>query len=669
MRPVLRALLLAGFVSAPRALPVSAADLQVVAVSPARNAMAAATTTVRIDFDRPLDPATVTRDTFRVFGRGTGTATGTFAFSNANQSVTLTPARPFSAGEVVLVNLSHAIAAADTSALRSAGYAFQFTIATLPTARSFQRIDTISNRSSPVVATRIYGAQATDLNHDGFLDLATVNEVSSDVRVALNRGDGSGLYGAFLEPEKIAEESSPNEPADFDNDGHTDGCFSAANGQAVTVLLGNGDGTYGSTQTIDLGGQPHGIVVLDVDGDADWDIVDADRSGGVLAVMRNDGHGVFGTPTTFEGGVGGEYGLAAGDMNDDGITDLVVAGRDSQTILTVLGNGDGTFTAATPAQDSGGSTWVIALGDVNGDGRLDATTANSGSNNGAVLLGDGTGRFAAPLLTATGAHTPSTDLGDLDGDGDLDWVLSSFGGGFWRLYVNDGAGHFAFDQEIDAPNNPSCAILLDFDNDGDLDMALTDEMADVILLERNGGVVLPTPTPVCAATPRPCRTPAVAAKSALTMTNVAVAARDGFAWTWAKGAATAKPDFGDPLATTGYDLCVYDAGTLVMGAAAPPAGLCPKTPCWRSRKHGFTYADRTRTPNGLKGITLRAGGAGKSRIAVSGKGSALPLPNLANVTGPVDVQLQRSDGGPCFGTRFSPPFKKHLTTKLIDKSD
>ncbi|MCC6765406.1 MAG: VCBS repeat-containing protein [Deltaproteobacteria bacterium] len=649
-----------------RATRADGAELQVVAVSPAPNAIAPATTLVRIDFDRPLDPTTVSADTVRVFGRGTGTAGGTRVLSNGDQTLTFTPTAPFSAGEIVLVNLSRALAGADGSPLRAAGWAFEITIATAPTTRSFTRIDTISNRSSPGVATRIYGAQATDLNHDGFLDLATVNEVSADVRVALNRGDGTGAFHAFLAPAPIALESSPNEPADFDNDGHTDGCFSAASGRAVTVLMGKGDGTYGTPRTIDLGGQPHGIAVLDVDGDADLDVVVADRQRSMLALLVNDGAGTFAAPAFFDGAVDGEYGLAAGDMNADGIVDLVVGGRDSRSIATLLGNGDGTFTAATP-QDSGGNTWVVTLGDVNGDGHLDATTANSSSNNGAVLLGDGAGGFAAPVVTTTGAHTPSTDLGDLDGDGDLDWVLSVFGGGFWRVYLNDGHGAFTFERQIDAPSNPSCAVLFDFDDDGDLDLALTDEVADVILLERNGGSVKPTATPQCAATPRPCRTPAVAGKAALAISDAATAQRDAFAWSWTKGSATTVADFGDPATTDAFDLCVYDAGALVMSATAPPAGLCPKRPCWKPRKNGLDYADRARTPNGLQSITLRAGGTGKARIAVRAKGEHLTLPAPSGLAGPLEVQLQRPTG-PCFGARYPTPFKKQSPKKLTAKS-
>ena len=103
------------------------AQPDVVSTSPVRNTMASATTAISITFDEPLLTSSITPSSFRVFGRASGTASGAIAFSNGNATLTLTPSRPFSAGERVLVNLSHDVRAADSTPLRSAGYAFEFT--------------------------------------------------------------------------------------------------------------------------------------------------------------------------------------------------------------------------------------------------------------------------------------------------------------------------------------------------------------------------------------------------------------------------------------------------------------------------------------------------------------------------------------------------------------
>ena len=92
--------------------------------------MAVADTPISLTFDQALKTSTVTASSLHVFGKQTGKATGALTFSNADKTVTFTPAKPFSAGELVLVNLSHDVRAADTTPLRSAGYAFQFTIRT-----------------------------------------------------------------------------------------------------------------------------------------------------------------------------------------------------------------------------------------------------------------------------------------------------------------------------------------------------------------------------------------------------------------------------------------------------------------------------------------------------------------------------------------------------------
>src|SRR5262245_17815105 len=472
---------------------LAAAELRVVATSPLRNqGHVPRGTMVSVTFDRPLQTASLNSSTFRVYGRWSGRAEGVLLFSNNDQTVTLMPDRSFSAGEPVSVNLGHAIMAADGSVLRSGGYAFRFTAAAgrtgpviTPRQRLFTRIDTLIVRTTPNVTTRAYGGLGSDFDRDGWLDLAIVNEDSFDLRIFKNRADGTGLYHPFMQPTTpIGHQASPNEPGDFDNDGNPDAATANVADNTVSLVPGRGDGTFQPQQTVAVGGQPHGLAVLDADGDGDPDIVTANTSGNNVSLILNDGSGHFGPATSFDSGGNAEYSLGAGDMDNDGIADLVVGTRNDQMIHILKGNGDGTFTHVS-GRSAGGNTWQLALGDLDGDHTLDVATGNGGSNNGATLKGMGNGTLAAAVVVNTTGGIVSSDLGDLDGDGDLDWILASFGGARWHVFVNNN-GVMVPDQIFLAPQAASCAVFLDFDNDTDLDLALVDEVADVVLLMRNG---------------------------------------------------------------------------------------------------------------------------------------------------------------------------------------
>ncbi|MFO0425041.1 MAG: FG-GAP-like repeat-containing protein [Planctomyces sp.] len=351
-----------------------------------------------------------------------------------------------------------------------------------------------TNRAGVNESSTPYGIIATDLNNDGYVDITSVNEITADLRVFLNTGDGSGRFQSMLNPFPVDFRASPSEPADFNRDGFADiavaNIGTGSNLSSVSILLGNGDGTYRPQQKINVGVEPRGLVVLDVDGDGDIDIVNTNRGDSNVAILKNNGSGVFGTPSYVEGGGNGEFGLNAADMNQDGILDLVVGAHDSQTMVVAIGDGAGGYTPGT-GRPLSGKPWQVAVGDLNGDGREDVASVNGRTSGvtGELLMGDGRGGLSAPESYGIDSFGLASDLGDIDGDGDLDWLTSSYFGD-WRLFVNDGHAEFTYNQSFGRnvqPNHQaaSCAAAADVDNDGDLDLILIDEEADELVILKN----------------------------------------------------------------------------------------------------------------------------------------------------------------------------------------
>lgn len=474
-------------------LLAGAQDLEVLSVQPAANSLTASVNEVIIvQFDRAVKRTSVTgNQNIWAFGRWSGNSFGSYGFSDGDTIVTLTSARPFSAGEIVTVYISNLVTDSLDVPLRPGGYSFQFWVRAAPTDLSFSLVDQMTTRDPSDEVTRPYGGAAGDLDADGFLDLMIVNEVSDDVRVFMNSGDGSGLFDAVLLPTNSTGSSpSPSETSDFNKDGHIDICTADVQGGGVSVFLGNGDGTFGARQGIATGARVKGIGVLDADGDGDVDIVNSNTDDSRLSVLLNDGSGVFGGPTFIEGGAEGEWGLATADMNNDGLLDIVVGFESAELAGVVLNDGDGTFTAQSP-QACGGTPWQVVVGDINGDGNADVAVANRGTDDsGGMLLGDGTGQLGTvSLLDVPDSENPiAIDLGDLDGDGDLDCVVSA-GRGNWHVFSNDGSGVFSQDHEIMPTQGASCSLMLDINNDSSLDLVLIDEFVDEVLIMKSTAIV------------------------------------------------------------------------------------------------------------------------------------------------------------------------------------
>jgi len=162
-----------------------------------------------------------------------------------------------------------------------------------------------------------------------------------------------------------------------------------------------------------------------------------------------------------------------------------------------------------------------------------------------------------------------------------------------------------------------------------------------------------------------CRRPTRSRAASLSIHHRSDASNDRLSWRWTHGAATSKGDFGNPLATTDYQLCVYDGSGRTIGrAGAPPGGSCGSRPCWHETATRFTYVRAGRSSLTL---ALRAGADGKAAILARGSGVALDLSPMP-VSQPVTVQLKSSDGT-CWEATYTAPASANGPAKFVDRSD
>jgi len=174
--------------------------------------------------------------------------------------------------------------------------------------------------------------------------------------------------------------------------------------------------------------------------------------------------------------------------------------------------------------------------------------------------------------------------------------------------------------------------------------------------------------PVCATGPiQGCRKPSRSQKSLLTLTDRTPDTGDHLVWKWNFGTATSMADYGDPLASTNYELCVFDANGHTIGRAGAPPGRG-----WRRSSTQFTYRSADHPVSG-KGssfkLRLRQGPTGRARIIAQGNGVALDLQPLP-ATQPITVQIKNNDDPPqCWEATYSAPARRNTSGQFSDRND
>jgi hypothetical protein len=441
------------------------------------------TTTIQVTFTEAIDPASVTPISFRAFGRWSGPVAGTLAV--AGNTVTLTPDEPFFAGEWVTVNLSRGIENTVGEPMAQ-GYAWNFWIKAGPGNLDLTYDGRIITRQHNETWVQPYGGYAGDLDNDGWSDLTVPCEQTGDARIFMN--NGAGGYSSFTAEALVLDsQPSPNEGADFNNDGEIDIVFGDSNGDEISVLLGDGTGAFPNKTFHVAGSSVRGVGVVDLNGDGWDDIVSANMFASNLAIFINNGDGTFPAAVPKEAGGNGEISIAVADANNDGLLDVFTATYNSPyVVIVLLSDGNGDLVPQTPTPSAGRPWQQITCADFNGDGNVDTAINLNTSNRMGVLMGNGLGGLGAVQQYATGGFPMAIDAADIDGDGDLELVSSNYASATWTLYENQG-GVFTNPRDLPSSSSGSCAVMHDRDNDGDIDVTGFDELDDWIYFYENVG--------------------------------------------------------------------------------------------------------------------------------------------------------------------------------------
>ena len=291
---------------------------------------------------------------------------------------------------------------------------------------------------------------------------------------------------------------------DFNGDGIPDLALTVNFGNSLTVLLGNGDGTFAASASPTTGYKPDFLAVGDFNGDGNPDLAVANDRVPSVTVLLGNGDGTFRESQALETG-SFCLSVAVGDFNGDGQLDLAVTdfsrpaelvSNDVDTISILLGNGDGTFAAAGVNPATGSIPVSIATGDFNGDGKLDLAVANYGSDAVTILLGQGDGSFTAAASPATGSEPTSLAVGDFNGDGKADLAVTDEGSNTVTILLGNGDGTFAAGASPGTGSKPSFVTVADFDGDGKPDLAVTNSGSNtaVVLLGNGDGTFTKTAT-------------------------------------------------------------------------------------------------------------------------------------------------------------------------------
>lgn len=291
----------------------------------------------------------------------------------------------------------------------------------------------------------------------------------------------AGMAGSASAAPALALKAAPPVPTgvspigaasgDFDGDGNLDLVSSNTFDGTLSVVLGNGDGTFSAKRDYAVAAQLWTVTVGDLNGDGNQDVITGSWQG--IYVLYGAGDGTFSRPKALPSSAGATD-LAVGDADQDGRADVfVVTDSDPSAVELIVGAPGGPYTTTIGSIDYGSS---LAVADVNGDGHQDAV-ATSVFGGVTVFLGDGQFGFSLAGTFAAGAFPQAVAAGDLNNDGNPDLAVadSDFDSDTIEVLLGNGDGTFGAPTSFSAGYSQQDVAVRDIDRDGQLDLIVSSQ--------------------------------------------------------------------------------------------------------------------------------------------------------------------------------------------------
>ncbi|MBW8738373.1 MAG: VCBS repeat-containing protein [Streptomyces turgidiscabies] len=203
-----------------------------------------------------------------------------------------------------------------------------------------------------------------------------VTVVAAAIALFAAQGTASATIPSFASHVEYGTGASPVavKVGDFDEDGHLDQAVNNQADNTVSILLGNGDGTFDTHVDYAVGSIPDGLEIADFDKDGHLDLVSVSADANTVSILLGNGDGTFDTHVDYGAGTYAVK-VAVADFDGDTNLDLAVTNVLDSTVSILLGNGDGTFDTHV---DYGVGTWPygVVVGDFDKDTNLDLAVTN-----------------------------------------------------------------------------------------------------------------------------------------------------------------------------------------------------------------------------------------------------------------------------------------------------